>query len=106
MCDLHFRLSLLTAQIFHDSYQVLCVRQVPIFHVNGDDVEAVVRVCQLSAEWRQVRELLNAGLPRRVGSAEVSAQFPAPDLRDKCSSQGLVNALSLSLWGRRPVLHL
>lgn len=26
---------------------------VPIFHVNGDDVEAVVRVCQLAAEWRQ-----------------------------------------------------
>ena len=27
----------------------------PIFHVNGDDVEAVVRVCALAAEWRQVR---------------------------------------------------
>ncbi|EFA82517.1 2-oxoglutarate dehydrogenase [Heterostelium album PN500] len=26
---------------------------VPIFHVNGDDVEAVVRVCKLAAEWRQ-----------------------------------------------------
>ena len=26
----------------------------PIFHVNGDDVEAVVRVCALAAEWRQV----------------------------------------------------
>lgn len=26
---------------------------VPIFHVNGDDAEAVVRVCQLAAEWRQ-----------------------------------------------------
>jgi len=25
----------------------------PIFHVNGDDVEAVVRVCQLAAQWRQ-----------------------------------------------------
>eukprot|EP00197_Chlamydomonas_leiostraca_P002032 CAMPEP_0202857420 /NCGR_PEP_ID=MMETSP1391-20130828/366_1 /ASSEMBLY_ACC=CAM_ASM_000867 /TAXON_ID=1034604 /ORGANISM="Chlamydomonas leiostraca, Strain SAG 11-49" /LENGTH=1038 /DNA_ID=CAMNT_0049536215 /DNA_START=20 /DNA_END=3136 /DNA_ORIENTATION=- len=25
----------------------------PIFHVNGDDVEAVVRVCMLAAEWRQ-----------------------------------------------------
>jgi 2-oxoglutarate dehydrogenase E1 component len=24
----------------------------PIFHVNGDDVEAVVRVCELAAEWR------------------------------------------------------
>nr|GMC63766.1 2-oxoglutarate dehydrogenase, mitochondrial-like [Ipomoea batatas] len=26
----------------------------PIFHVNGDDVEAVTRVCELAAEWRQV----------------------------------------------------
>ena len=25
----------------------------PIFHVNGDDVEAVVSVCRLAAEWRQ-----------------------------------------------------
>ena len=25
----------------------------PIFHVNGDDVEAVVRACELAAEWRQ-----------------------------------------------------
>lgn len=25
----------------------------PIFHVNGDDVESVVRVCALAAEWRQ-----------------------------------------------------
>ncbi|PKI62089.1 hypothetical protein CRG98_017462 [Punica granatum] len=26
---------------------------VPIFHVNGDDVEAVVHACELAAEWRQ-----------------------------------------------------
>ena len=25
----------------------------PIFHVNGDDVESVVRACELAAEWRQ-----------------------------------------------------
>ena len=25
----------------------------PIFHVNGDDVEAVTRVCELAAEYRQ-----------------------------------------------------
>ena len=25
----------------------------PIFHVNGDDVEAVTRVCELAADWRQ-----------------------------------------------------
>ncbi|KAG0494954.1 hypothetical protein HPP92_005948 [Vanilla planifolia] len=27
---------------------------IPIFHVNGDDVEAVVHACELAAEWRQV----------------------------------------------------
>lgn len=26
---------------------------VPVFHVNGDDVEAVTRVFELAAEWRQ-----------------------------------------------------
>ncbi|CAN0837152.1 2-oxoglutarate dehydrogenase, mitochondrial [Linum grandiflorum] len=26
---------------------------VPIFHVNGDDMEAVAHVCELAAEWRQ-----------------------------------------------------
>lgn len=26
----------------------------PIFHVNGDNVEAVVHVCELAAEWRQI----------------------------------------------------
>lgn len=25
----------------------------PVFHVNGDDVEAVVAVCQLASEWRE-----------------------------------------------------
>ena len=25
----------------------------PIFHVNGDDVEAVIHVCRIAAEWRQ-----------------------------------------------------
>lgn len=25
----------------------------PVFHVNGDDVEAVVKVCELAGEWRQ-----------------------------------------------------
>lgn len=27
--------------------------EAPIFHVNGDDVEAVVRVCQLAVDYRQ-----------------------------------------------------
>jgi len=27
--------------------------QAPIFHVNGDDTEAVARVCRLAAKWRQ-----------------------------------------------------
>jgi len=25
----------------------------PIFHVNGDDIEAVVKVCRIASEWRQ-----------------------------------------------------
>ncbi|CAG8631448.1 8003_t:CDS:2 [Acaulospora morrowiae] len=29
------------------------VVNAPVFHVNGDDVEAVTFVCQLAAEWRQ-----------------------------------------------------
>lgn len=24
----------------------------PVFHVNGDDVEAVVKACEMAAEWR------------------------------------------------------
>ena len=27
--------------------------EAPIFHVNGDDVEAVVRVCRLAVDFRQ-----------------------------------------------------
>jgi len=27
--------------------------QAPIFHVNGDDIESVARVCHLAAKWRQ-----------------------------------------------------
>jgi 2-oxoglutarate dehydrogenase E1 component len=27
--------------------------QAPVFHVNGDDVEAVARMCRLAAQWRQ-----------------------------------------------------
>lgn len=26
---------------------------IPVFHVNGDDVEAVVSACELAVEWRQ-----------------------------------------------------
>jgi 2-oxoglutarate dehydrogenase E1 component len=27
--------------------------EIPVFHVNGDDPEAVVHVCELASEWRQ-----------------------------------------------------
>ena len=27
--------------------------EAPIFHVNGDDVEAVMRVCSVASKWRQ-----------------------------------------------------
>lgn len=39
----------------------------PIFHVNGDDVEAVTRVCQLAAEWRQVRLRVYTCIAERNG---------------------------------------
>ncbi len=33
--------------------EVAKIIQAPIFHVNGDDPEAVVRVCQIAADYRQ-----------------------------------------------------
>ncbi len=45
----------------------------PIFHVNADDVESVVRVCQLAAEWRQVRHtcrLIMSGGVAQWGTAQ------------------------------------
>jgi hypothetical protein len=37
----------------HCSADVAKALNVPIFHVNADDVESVVRVCELAAAWRQ-----------------------------------------------------
>jgi len=28
--------------------------EAPVFHVNGDDVEAVMHVCRVASEWRQM----------------------------------------------------
>jgi 2-oxoglutarate dehydrogenase E1 component len=34
------------------SFSLFQAFNAPIFHVNGDDPEAVVHVCELAAEWR------------------------------------------------------
>jgi len=46
----------------------------PIFHVNGDDVEAVVRACELAAEWRQAWKsdvVVDVVCYRRYGHNEI-----------------------------------
>jgi len=46
----------------------------PIFHVNGDDVEAVVHACELAAEWRQIFQsdvVVDIVCYRRFGHNEI-----------------------------------
>lgn len=47
---------------------------VPIFHVNGDDVEAVVQACEFAAEWRQTFQsdvVVDLVCYRRFGHNEI-----------------------------------
>lgn len=50
----------------------------PIFHVNGDDVEAVAHVCELAAEWRQTFHsdvVVDIVCYRRFGHNEIDEPF-------------------------------
>ncbi|CAI9260816.1 unnamed protein product [Lactuca saligna] len=50
----------------------------PIFHVNGDDVEAVVHACELAAEWRQTFHsdvVVDITCYRRFGHNEIDEPF-------------------------------
>ncbi|KAJ9160071.1 hypothetical protein P3X46_025506 [Hevea brasiliensis] len=50
----------------------------PIFHVNGDDIEAVAYVCELAAEWRQTFHsdvVVDIICYRRFGHNEVDEPF-------------------------------
>jgi hypothetical protein len=54
----------------------------PIFHVNGDDPEAVVRVCQLAVDWRQVT---TAYAPCLFGFVASHCSWPNNALRLQCT---------------------
>ncbi|KAE8712103.1 2-oxoglutarate dehydrogenase [Hibiscus syriacus] len=50
----------------------------PIFHVNGDDIEAVVHVCELAAQWRQTFHsdvIVDIVCYRRFGHNEIDEPF-------------------------------
>ncbi|KAA3481792.1 2-oxoglutarate dehydrogenase, mitochondrial-like [Gossypium australe] len=50
----------------------------PIFHVNGDDIEEVVHVCELAAQWRQTFHsdvVVDIVCYRRFGHNEIDEPF-------------------------------
>jgi 2-oxoglutarate dehydrogenase E1 component len=59
----------------------------PILHVNGDDVEAVVRACELAAEWRQkwhTDVVVDIVCYRRFGHNEIDEpMFTQPNMYKK-----------------------
>ena len=75
--------------------------QAPIFHVNGDDTEAVARVCHLAAKWRQrfhrdvVIDIVRYHLP---SSPHISPYLPPlafADLRSHvCSKRSATESLA------------
>ncbi|CAG8606424.1 2663_t:CDS:2, partial [Paraglomus occultum] len=67
------------------------VVNAPIFHVNGDDVEAVTFVCQLAAEWRQTFKkevVIDIVCYRKYGHNEVDQpSFTHPRMYKQISKQ-------------------
>ena len=61
----------------------------PIFHVNGDDVEAAVHACELAAEWRQTFHsdvVVDIVCYRRFGHNEIDdPSFTQPKMYTVCS---------------------
>lgn len=61
----------------------------PILHVNGDDVEAVTRACELAGEWRQRWKsdvVVDIVCYRRYGHNEIDEpSFTQPLMYKVCS---------------------
>ncbi|EGC32978.1 hypothetical protein DICPUDRAFT_56740 [Dictyostelium purpureum] len=64
---------------------------VPVFHVNGDNVEAVVHVCKIAAEWRQKFQrdvFVDIVCYRKHGHNETDQpKFTQPIMYDKIAKQ-------------------
>ncbi|KAJ5000608.1 2-oxoglutarate dehydrogenase [Colletotrichum sp. SAR 10_66] len=65
--------------------------EAPIFHVNGDDPEAVVFLCKLAADWRaEFRSdiVIDVNCYRRFGHNEIDqASFTQPEMYKKIAAQ-------------------
>ena len=66
----------------------------PVFHVNGDDPEAVVHVCEIAAEWRQAFHsdvVVDLICYRRAGHNELDdPTFTQPVLCEVSAMQSVI----------------